>query len=83
MRVDLGVTYQPATLPEKVRYLERKEVSAYLRSRGIRLSPRTLTNLANQGKGPRYELFTATKALYTEASVDAWIEERFARNRRK
>lgn len=63
-------------------YLERKEVSTYLRSRGIRLSYRTLVNLARGDNGPKYELFTPTKALYTKADVDAWIEERFRKNRK-
>jgi hypothetical protein len=59
-----------------VRYLRRKEVSAYLRQKhGLERSPATLAKLAVIGGGPPFRRMNRTP-LYDPADVDRWVAER-------
>jgi hypothetical protein len=59
-----------------VRYLRRKEVSAYLRQKfGLERSPATLAKLAVIGGGPPFRRMGRTP-LYSEVDIDRWVAER-------
>ncbi|WP_281023703.1 hypothetical protein [Minwuia sp. IMCC3009] len=62
-------------------YLDRKQASEHLISRGVHYSRATLQKLATTGGGPVYRI-CGGRALYTVPDLDAWIEERMSPPRR-
>jgi hypothetical protein len=54
-------------------YLSRKDAAEYLKTKGLQYTYGTLTKLASSGGGPLYRLF-GSRAVYTPADLDAWIE---------
>ena len=56
-------------------YLTRKEASAYLRERRLKVSDATLATMASRGGGPAFVKF-GQRALYTAQWLDEWVESR-------
>ena len=63
------------------RYLDRKEQSEYLASRGVRYSRSTLDKLASTGGGPRY-VRIGNRALSTPEWLEEWIAAQAGKPRR-
>lgn len=62
---------------ESRNWLNRKEAAQYLMARGIRISAKTLTNMAsnnNAGRGPPFIRFRWKSVQYARVDLDAWIE---------
>lgn len=53
--------------------LSRYQASQYIKSKGMRMSPSTLSRLANKGTGPKYAL-VRLKSYYKQEWLDEWIE---------
>lgn len=49
-------------------YLNREQAAAFLHIR-----PKTLTNWASQGKGPKFRKPTARMVLYAIEDLQAWV----------
>ena len=67
---------------ERRNWLSRKEASAYLTERGVKISARTLANLAsnnNAGKGPPYTQARWRTVLYARADLDTWLAREMRR----
>lgn len=62
-------------------YLSRASAPNYLLARGLRFSKNTLAKLATVGGGPEYRTFGG-RAYYTEAALDAWVDEKLSAPRR-
>lgn len=65
----------------EARYLTRTEAAEYIRGHGLRYSAATLQKLATTGGGPVYRRF-GNRAVYTEADLDAWIEQKLSAPKR-
>jgi len=64
-----------ADLPN--RFLPPAEASAYLASRGLKYSPKTLGKFRCLGGGPAYRVF-GRSIYYAPADLDAWIAEKMS-----
>ena len=62
-------------------FLPRSSAAGYLLSKGLQFSKNTLAKLATVGGGPEYRLFGG-RAYYTEAALDAWVNEKLSSPRR-
>lgn len=65
----------------------RPDATQYVREKGVPMGDGGLKDLANRGRGPRYSIING-RAVYTDADLDAWIEQQCAlpvpkRGRRK
>ena len=58
-----------------MKYLTRKQATAYLREKGETVSNGHLGYAATAGIGPRFR-YLGSHPVYTEADLDAWIESR-------
>ena len=58
-------------------YLSRPEAAEYVRARGLIVSKTTLQKFATVGGGPVYRRF-GSRAVYTTADLDAWIEQKLS-----
>jgi hypothetical protein len=58
-------------------YRTRAEASDYLKEKGCPVAKGTLQKYATVGGGPRYVIF-GNKALYTDAWLDEWVEEKIS-----
>ncbi|TVQ30561.1 MAG: DNA-binding protein [Geminicoccaceae bacterium] len=57
------------------KYLNRHEAAAYITAKGLACSFATLQKYATVGGGPLYRKF-GNRVVYTEADLDAWIEQK-------
>ena len=67
---------------ERRNWLSRKEAATYLTERGIRVTERTLANLAsnnNAGKGPSFTRARWRTVLYARADLDLWLAREMRR----
>lgn len=62
-------------------FLSRKEASAYLKARGLPVSPSTLNKYATVGGGPVHVKF-GRLARYRPSDLDAWAAARLSAPRR-
>ena len=68
-------TYVPPTNPDQL--LSRAEVSAYLKSFGLKLAPQTLAKWKSTGAaGPPITYF-GHRALYNFAELNSWLNSQF------
>lgn len=58
-------------------YMTRKEASAYLISKGIKISYNTLNKYASIGGGPLMRYF-GSKPLYRAEDLDGWVVSRLS-----
>ena len=65
----------------KTQYRTRSEAAEYLTDRGLPVSKATLQKMATTGGGPVYQIF-GNRALYTEANLDAWADQKLSAPRR-
>ena len=63
------------------RYRDRREAAEYLTERGLKISRNTLQKMATVGGGPKYRRF-GTRAVYTDADLDAWASAKLSAPRR-
>lgn len=63
------------------RYLDRDEMVAELKKRGIKYSKHTLQKLASTGGGPKYVII-GNRAMSTPEWLDEWIESKIGTPRR-
>lgn len=56
-------------------FLVRKKAADYIKSKGLPMEAKTLSNLAYARIGPKYSRFGKNCAVYTEADLDDWIEK--------
>lgn len=61
--------------------MTRLDASVYLGERGLQFSKNTLAKLATVGGGPEYRIF-GSRAYYTAAALNSWIEEKLSAPRR-
>lgn len=69
-------------MAEQPEFLNRKEASRYLTSKGCRVSPQALANWAsnnNSGKGPPFYRFRWRGVSYRRMELDAWLEREIKR----
>ncbi len=67
---------------ERRNWLNRKEAAAYISERGIKISAKTLANLAangNAGKGPAFTQARWRTVLYARADLDSWLAREMRR----
>ena len=58
-------------------FLDRKECARYLEMLGVKLSPKTLSNLAannNDGDGPPFKRVRWKKVYYRRTEIEAWAK---------
>ena len=60
--------------PQK-KFFTRSEAAEYLTARGTPVAKTTLAKWATVGGGPAFCKF-GTRALYTPAALDAWVQAR-------
>jgi hypothetical protein len=65
----------------KTHFLTRAEAADYLTERGLPITKATLQKVATTGGGPLYQIF-GNRALYTEANLDGWADEKLSAPRR-
>src|SRR5215510_13143525 len=61
-------------------YLTRKQATAYLRKKGLRVADSRLGWMARKGTGPQFR-YLGLHPVYTGADLDTWIETRKAGGR--
>ena len=60
-----------------MKYLTRKQATAYLHENGVTVADSYLAQGARLGTGPQFR-YLGLHPVYTEADLDAWIEARKA-----
>ena len=58
-------------------FLDRKECARYLEMLGLRIAPKTLSNLAangNEGAGPPFHRVRWKRVYYKRIEVEAWAK---------
>src|SRR5262245_1230543 len=58
-----------------MKYLTRKEATAYCRANGLNCGEALLSQVAITGQGPLFR-YWGRRPIYTEEDLDAWIESR-------
>jgi len=58
-----------------VKYLTRKQATAYLREKDLSVADSHLAHVARVGTGPQFR-YLGAHPVYTAADLDAWIETR-------
>lgn len=61
-----------------MKYRDRRLAAEYLTAQGVRTTAQGLADRASDGTSPRYSIVNG-RALYTEADLDAWIDEQVSR----
>jgi hypothetical protein len=61
-------------------FLSRKEAAAYVRAKGLPVSPLTLQKYATTGGGPLFQIF-GNRAVYKPTNLDRWIGEKLSEPR--
>lgn len=54
-------------------FLVRKKAADYIQSKGLPMEAKTLSNLAYEGRGPKYSHFGKNCVVYLKEDLDAWI----------
>ena len=60
-----------------MKYLTRKQATAYLRENGVTSGDFLLAHLAVTGEGPQFR-YWGRRPIYSEQDLDAWIESRLS-----
>jgi hypothetical protein len=60
-----------------MKYLTRRQATAYLRENGVTVADSYLAQGARLGSGPQFR-YLGKHPVYTEADLDVWIEARKA-----
>src|SRR5262249_41065411 len=71
------VPFNSARSAASMKYLPRKQATAYLRENGITVADSYLAQGARLGTGPQFR-YLGLHPVYTQADLDAWIEARKA-----
>lgn len=58
-------------------FLDRPGAAAYIKSKGLPVSPGTLRKYATVGGGPKFRKF-GRSVVYDPADLDAWIASRLS-----
>ena len=55
-------------------YLSQNEVSEYCKTKGLRLSPKTLEKKRSIGGGPKFYKF-GNRVVYSIKDIDIWLKD--------